>query len=120
MCNDMKVPFLGRIPLDPRIGWQTTDPVLFQDITRLSSIVSCSGKACDEGKSFFDEVPDSVATQAFKNIIQCKHLASKQSSCVLQERVVDASHYGLVYFAAIQTSCKSSSAEVDMETGEAQ
>ncbi|XP_076462008.1 cytosolic Fe-S cluster assembly factor NUBP1 homolog [Babylonia areolata] len=46
MASDFSVPFLGRLPLDPRIG-----------------------KCCDEGKSFLEEVPDSPATQAFKEII---------------------------------------------------
>ncbi|XP_072167635.1 cytosolic Fe-S cluster assembly factor nubp1-B-like [Diadema setosum] len=47
MCEDLKIPFLGKLPLDPRIG-----------------------KCCDEGKSFFEEVPDSPATQAYLDIIQ--------------------------------------------------
>ncbi|KAL8565501.1 hypothetical protein ACOMHN_049477 [Nucella lapillus] len=46
MAADFSVPFLGRLPLDPRIG-----------------------KCCDEGKSFLEEVPDSPATQAFQQII---------------------------------------------------
>ncbi|KAK3705200.1 hypothetical protein QZH41_014000 [Actinostola sp. cb2023] len=49
MSEDMKVPFLGRIPLDPRIG-----------------------KSCDEGKSFLSEIPDSPAAKAYSNIIQRK------------------------------------------------
>ncbi|KAK7500986.1 hypothetical protein BaRGS_00007866 [Batillaria attramentaria] len=47
MAADCSVPFLGKLPLDPRIG-----------------------KCCDEGKSFLEEVPDSPATQAYKQIIQ--------------------------------------------------
>ncbi|XP_002732128.1 cytosolic Fe-S cluster assembly factor NUBP1 homolog [Saccoglossus kowalevskii] len=47
MSIDMDVPFLGKLPLDPRIG-----------------------KSCDEGKSFLSEVPDSPATQAYKQIIE--------------------------------------------------
>ncbi|XP_031575284.1 cytosolic Fe-S cluster assembly factor NUBP1 homolog [Actinia tenebrosa] len=47
MAEEMKVPFLGRIPLDPRIG-----------------------KSCDEGKSFFTEIPDSPAAKAYMNVIQ--------------------------------------------------
>lgn len=47
MAADMGVPFLGKLPLDPRIG-----------------------KCCDEGKSFLTEVPDSPATLAYKTIIQ--------------------------------------------------
>ncbi|XP_011450987.3 cytosolic Fe-S cluster assembly factor NUBP1 homolog [Crassostrea angulata] len=46
MAEDMNVPFLGSLPLDPRIG-----------------------KCCDEGKSFLTEVPDSPATQAYKQIM---------------------------------------------------
>ncbi|XP_033630001.1 cytosolic Fe-S cluster assembly factor nubp1-A-like [Asterias rubens] len=46
MADDLKIPFLGKLPLDPRIG-----------------------KCCDEGKSFFEEVPDSPATHAYLSII---------------------------------------------------
>ena len=42
----MNVPFLGRIPLDPRIG-----------------------RACDEGKSYLDEIADSPAVKAYNSII---------------------------------------------------
>ncbi|KAK3089749.1 hypothetical protein FSP39_006178 [Pinctada imbricata] len=47
MSEDMKVPFLGSLPLDPLIG-----------------------KCCDEGKSFLSEVPDSPATKAYISIIK--------------------------------------------------
>lgn len=47
MCQDLKVPLLGRVPLDPHIG-----------------------KSCDKGQSFFVEAPDSPATAAYKSIIQ--------------------------------------------------
>ena len=49
MALDMKIPFLGRVPLDPRIG-----------------------KCCDEGKSFLSEIPDSPAAKAYQTIIQSK------------------------------------------------
>lgn len=51
MCEEMKVNFLGKIPLDPRIG-----------------------QCCDEGKSFLKEVSDSPASIAYKTIIQSKLL----------------------------------------------
>ncbi|XP_072040485.1 cytosolic Fe-S cluster assembly factor NUBP1 homolog [Amphiura filiformis] len=47
MADNMKIPFLGKLPLDPRIG-----------------------KCCDEGKSFLSEMPDSPAAQAYQQIIQ--------------------------------------------------
>ena len=47
MATDMEVPFLGKVPLDPRIG-----------------------RCCDEGKSFLSEVPESPAAEAYKQIIQ--------------------------------------------------
>eukprot|EP00731_Ephydatia_muelleri_P029294 Em0020g938a len=47
MATEMNVPFLGKLPLDPRIG-----------------------KCCDEGKSFLAEVPDSPASKAYTEIIQ--------------------------------------------------
>lgn len=47
MCEEMQVPFLGSVPLDPRIA-----------------------KCCDEGKSFLEEFPDSPATLAISNILK--------------------------------------------------
>ncbi len=47
MAADMGVAFLGKLPLDPRIGW-----------------------CCDRGKSFLDAVPDSPAAKAYQEIIQ--------------------------------------------------
>ncbi|CAO2641842.1 Cytosolic Fe-S cluster assembly factor NUBP1, partial [Lemmus lemmus] len=47
MCQDLKIPLLGKVPLDPLIG-----------------------KSCDKGQSFFVEAPDSPATAAYKSIIQ--------------------------------------------------
>ena len=53
MAADMEVPFLGKVPLDPRIG-----------------------RCCDEGKSFLSEVPESPAADAYKQIIQSTFLIS--------------------------------------------
>uniref|UniRef100_A0A8C9HNQ4 Cytosolic Fe-S cluster assembly factor NUBP1 n=1 Tax=Piliocolobus tephrosceles TaxID=591936 RepID=A0A8C9HNQ4_9PRIM len=47
MCQDLEVPLLGRVPLDPLIG-----------------------KNCDKGQSFFIDAPDSPATLAYRSIIQ--------------------------------------------------
>jgi len=47
MCIDMNVPFLGSIPLDPRIA-----------------------RACDEGKNFIHEFSDSEASKAYVQIIK--------------------------------------------------
>ena len=47
MATDMGVPFLGRVPLDPRIG-----------------------KCCDEGVSFVQTVPDSPAAEAYRAIVK--------------------------------------------------
>jgi Mrp family chromosome partitioning ATPase len=47
MSKEMGLEFLGKVPLDPRIG-----------------------KSCDEGKSFLDEWPDSPATEAYLDIVQ--------------------------------------------------
>lgn len=46
MCEEMQVPFLGRLPLDPRLA-----------------------KCCDEGKSFAEEFPDSPAVAALSDIV---------------------------------------------------
>lgn len=47
MAAEYHIPFLGAIPLDPRIG-----------------------QSCDKGNSFLDSFPDSPATQAYRDIIQ--------------------------------------------------
>ncbi|XP_072916447.1 cytosolic Fe-S cluster assembly factor nubp1 [Hemitrygon akajei] len=47
MCKDLNIPFLGKLPLDPRIG-----------------------KSCDEGKSFLSEITDSPACIAYKEIVK--------------------------------------------------
>ncbi|XP_018566552.1 cytosolic Fe-S cluster assembly factor NUBP1 homolog [Anoplophora glabripennis] len=47
MCLDLGVPFLGSLPLDPKIA-----------------------RCCDEGKDFLTELPDSPAVLALKDIIQ--------------------------------------------------
>ncbi|CAG8504152.1 9585_t:CDS:2 [Ambispora gerdemannii] len=47
MAGEVDVPYLGSIPLDPRIG-----------------------KSCDAGISFLDEYPDSPATRAYLDIIK--------------------------------------------------
>lgn len=51
MAADMEIPFLGKVPLDPKIG-----------------------RCCDEGKSFLSEVPESPAADAYKQIIQSTFL----------------------------------------------
>ncbi|KAJ8253949.1 hypothetical protein COCON_G00205610 [Conger conger] len=47
MCADLNLPFLGRVPLDPRIG-----------------------RSCDEGRSFLTQEPESLAAVAYERIIQ--------------------------------------------------
>ncbi|XP_065578746.1 cytosolic Fe-S cluster assembly factor nubp1-A-like [Artemia franciscana] len=47
LAMDMGVPFLGKIPLDPRIG-----------------------HACDEGRNLFEDYPDSELSMAYINIVQ--------------------------------------------------
>lgn len=47
LAKEMDIPFLGSVPLDPRIGM-----------------------ACDYGESFFDSFPDSPACMAFKEVVR--------------------------------------------------
>ncbi len=47
LCKDMNIPFLGAIPLDPRIGM-----------------------ACDYGESFMDNFPDSPACKALRQVVR--------------------------------------------------
>jgi len=49
LCKEENLRLLGKIPLDPRIG-----------------------KACDMGQSYMDQYPDSKATEAYLNIVECK------------------------------------------------
>lgn len=51
MCEDLQVPFLGSLPLDPKIA-------------------RCS----DEGKNFIMELPDSPAVLALNNIVESMFL----------------------------------------------
>lgn len=46
LCKEMGIPFLGAVPLDPRIG-----------------------VACDYGESFFDAYPESPACEGLMGII---------------------------------------------------
>uniref|UniRef100_A0A673V7T8 Cytosolic Fe-S cluster assembly factor NUBP1 n=1 Tax=Suricata suricatta TaxID=37032 RepID=A0A673V7T8_SURSU len=60
MCQDLKIPLLGKVPLDPHIG-----------------------KSCDKGQSFLIDAPDSPAAVAYRGIIQkiqefCGHHKPKQ------------------------------------------
>ncbi|KAI1460279.1 nucleotide-binding protein [Annulohypoxylon moriforme] len=47
LAKEMGIPFLGEVPLDPRIGM-----------------------ACDYGESFFDAYPDSPACKALKSVVR--------------------------------------------------
>lgn len=47
LADEMGIPFLGAVPLDPRIGM-----------------------SCDFGESFFDSFPDSPACKAFKTVVR--------------------------------------------------
>lgn len=46
LAKEMGIPFMGAVPLDPRIG-----------------------KACDQGECFLDEYPDSPATEAILKVV---------------------------------------------------
>ncbi len=47
LASDMEIPFLGKVPLDPRIGM-----------------------ACDYGESFFEHFPDSPACSALRQVVE--------------------------------------------------
>ena len=51
MAEEMGVPFLGSVPLDPKLA-----------------------RACDEGKNFIEENPESPAVKAINSIIESKKL----------------------------------------------
>lgn len=46
LCKDTKIPFLGSVPLDPRIG-----------------------RCCDKGENYFEEYDDSPATTAILDVV---------------------------------------------------
>ncbi|CAI5759250.1 unnamed protein product [Candida verbasci] len=46
LCKELNIPFLGSVPLDPRIG-----------------------KCCDSGECFFDHYPDSPASNAILEVV---------------------------------------------------
>lgn len=47
LCKEMSIPFLGSVPLDPRIG-----------------------RACDSGECFFDDYADSPAATAILDVVE--------------------------------------------------
>lgn len=47
MCEEMQVPFLGSLPIDPNLT-----------------------KACDEGRNFIEEYPDSVTVKVLNSIVE--------------------------------------------------
>ena len=49
MCEELNLTFLGAIPLDPMIA-----------------------RSCDEGKSYIEQCPDSMASKAYKEIFESK------------------------------------------------
>ena len=49
LASDMNLPFLGKIPLDPRVGM-----------------------SCDQGLSFYEDYPDIPVTLAYKDIVSSK------------------------------------------------
>ena len=49
MCDELNLTFLGAIPLDPMIA-----------------------RSCDEGKSYIDQCPESMASKAYKEIFESK------------------------------------------------
>ncbi|XP_044089876.1 cytosolic Fe-S cluster assembly factor NUBP1 isoform X4 [Neovison vison] len=64
MCQDLKIPLLGKVPLDPHIG-----------------------KSCDKGQSFLTDAPASAAALAYRSIIQriqefCGHHQPKEEHLV--------------------------------------
>lgn len=64
MCQDLKIPLLGKVPLDPHIG-----------------------KSCDKGQSFLMDAPASAAALAYRSIIQkiqefCGHHQPKEEHLV--------------------------------------
>ncbi|XP_032692220.1 cytosolic Fe-S cluster assembly factor NUBP1 isoform X2 [Lontra canadensis] len=64
MCQDLKIPLLGKVPLDPHIG-----------------------KSCDKGQSFLMDAPASAAALAYRSIIQriqefCGHHQPKEEHLI--------------------------------------
>lgn len=55
MCADLKLPLLGKVPLDPRIA-----------------------RSCDEGRSFLSEVPDSPAAEVYQKIVKSEFVFRKR------------------------------------------
>lgn len=49
MCEELNVSFLGSLPLDPKVA-----------------------RCCDEGKNFFEEVPESPVVKALESIVKSK------------------------------------------------
>lgn len=61
MCADLKLPLLGKVPLDPRIA-----------------------RSCDEGKSFLSEVPDSPAAEVYQKIVESEFVFRPTQMSIVQ------------------------------------
>lgn len=53
MCDDLKVPFLGSLPIDPVIA-----------------------RYCDEGKDFINEFPESSSVKVLNEIAESKYTSN--------------------------------------------
>jgi hypothetical protein len=62
MAKAFKVPFLGRLPLDNKMTG-----------------------ACEEGVSFLEEYPDSVAAPAFSKIVEGTQCASGRNAPAIRD-----------------------------------
>ena len=51
MCEELNLNFLGAIPLDPMIA-----------------------RSCDEGKSYIEQCPESMASKAYKDIFESTYI----------------------------------------------
>ena len=93
MAAELSLSFLGKLPLDPRIGMLIATVFCIREnymytnlgltfssllpppdhlpflLLLLPNLFSSAGQCCDEGKSFLSEVPDSPAAKAYADII---------------------------------------------------
>eukprot|EP01128_Nolandella_sp_AFSM9_P005938 TRINITY_DN2971_c0_g1_i1.p1 TRINITY_DN2971_c0_g1~~TRINITY_DN2971_c0_g1_i1.p1 ORF type:complete len:325 (-),score=70.16 TRINITY_DN2971_c0_g1_i1:213-1187(-) len=63
MCEEMDVPYLGAIPLDPVIA-----------------------RSCDEGKSYIAQAPNSLASKAYKEIFEKIVAKTKKDDMAVDEK----------------------------------
>lgn len=73
MAEDMQVPFLGQIPLDPRLA-----------------------QCCDEGKNFFELFPEAAPSLAYMSVVKSIYFFTLKIELIKTFNVISFILYTLI------------------------